>query len=265
LAANIRLIVVITVLLPATLAMAVVQIFLIHAFPAKSRRLPLLWHRMALRLIGVRVHVHGKMDDHRPLMLIANHVSWTDIMVLGSVGELCFIAKDEVKSWPGINWLPRLQRTVFVNRDRKRDAGIQADTIAERLVQGDVMVLFAEGTTGNGHRLLPFKSALFAAPQMALQQAGLEKVSVQPVAIAYNTLHGMPLGRYHQPLAAWPGDVGLMPHLLTFLRAGAFDADVAFGEAIAFTAGTKRKDIAARAFGETRVLFARMRRLYHRS
>ena len=264
-AANIRLIVVIAVLLPATLAMAVVQIFLIFAFPAKSRRLPLIWHRLALRLIGVRVHVHGRMDNHRPLMLISNHLSWSDIMVLGSVGELCFIAKDEVKSWPGINWLARLQRTVFVNRERKRDAGIQADTIAERLVQGDVMVLFAEGTTGNGHRLLPFKSALFAAPQMALQQAGLEKVSVQPVAIAYNTLHGMPLGRYHQPLAAWPGDVGLTPHLLSFLRLGAFDVDVAFGEAIAFTAGTKRKEIATRAFGETRVLFARMRRLYHRS
>jgi len=182
---------------------------------------------------------------------------------LGSVGELCFIAKDEVRTWPGINWLSRLQRTVFVNRQRRREAGAQADTIAARLLTGDAMVLFAEGTTGNGNKLLPFKSALFGAPQMALEQSGLEEIHIQPVAIAYNTLHGMPLGRYHQTYASWPGDIELVPHLKNFVLQGAFDVDVSFGDPIAFTAQSRRKEVAAQTFGEVKTRFAGLRRLYH--
>ena len=263
-AAVIRLTLIVTIVLAATFVLAPVQIVLMHAAPQLSRKIPLLWHRMVLKLLGVRVHLHGEMARRRPLMIVANHISWSDILVLGSVGELCFIAKDEVKSWPGINWLAGMQRTVFVNRERRRDAGVQADTIASRLLQGDAMVLFAEGTTGNGNRLLPFKSALFAAPQIALEQSGIDHVAIQPVAIAYNTLHGMPLGRYHQAIAAWPGDIALVPHLKRFVLEGAFDVDVAFGECIDITPETKRKELAASCYNEVRRHFSRLRRLYHR-
>lgn len=252
------------VILPMTFLLAPVQALLLAFAPQPARRLPRFWHRLFLKLIGVRVHVHGQIATERPLMLVSNHVSWSDILVLGSIADVCFIAKDEVRSWPGINWLARLQRTVFVNRERKRDAGIQADTIAERLVEGDVMVLFAEGTTGNGQKLLPFKSALFGAAQSAIAQAGLERVAIQPVAIAYNGLHGMPLGRFHQALAAWPGDLELVPHLSRFLTEGAFDVDVGFGDAISFTAATRRREIADATHANVRNMFARLRRLYHR-
>jgi 1-acyl-sn-glycerol-3-phosphate acyltransferase len=220
---------------------------------------------LVLKLIGVRVHVHGGFAKHRPLMLVSNHVSWSDIVVMGSIDELCFIAKNEVKTWPGINYLSRLQRTVFVDRERKRDAGVQADTIAARLLQGDSMVLFAEGTTGNGNSLLGFKSALFGAPQMALAQSGLDQIFIQPVAIAYNTLHGMPLGRYHQTYASWPGDIELLPHLINFVKQGAFDVDVCFGEPLTFHANTKRKEMAQQIEAVVRDDFARLRRLYHKA
>ena len=262
-AAVIRTVLILMLLLPVTLVMAVLQLIFIKASPALSRRLPVIWHKMVLRVVGVRVFKHGDLATGRPLMIVANHVSWSDILVLGSVGELCFIAKDEVRSWPGISWLSRLQRTVFVNRQRRREAGVQADTIAARLLSGDAMVLFAEGTTGNGNKLLPFKSALFGAPQMALEQSGLDEIHIQPVAIAYNTLHGMPLGRYHQTYASWPGDIELVPHLKNFVLQGAFDVDVSFGKPIAFTAETRRKQVAAQTFGEVRSRFAGLRRLYH--
>ena len=126
------------------------------------------------------------------------------------------------------------------------------------------MVLFAEGTTGNGNRLLPFKSALFAAPQIALEQSGIDRVAVQPVAIAYNTLHGMPLGRYHQTIAAWPGDIALLPHLKRFVLEGAFDVDIAFGKCIDITPETKRKELASSCYKEVRRHFSELRRLYHR-
>ncbi|MGB7286294.1 MAG: lysophospholipid acyltransferase family protein [Salaquimonas sp.] len=264
-AAKLRLIFILLILVPATLLLAPIQFIALKFFPSLARRLPIFWHRLVLRVIGVRVHIHGKIEIEKPVLLVANHVSWSDIMVLGSIQELCFIAKNEVKTWPGINWLSRLQRTVFVDRGKARDAGIQADTIAGRLIEGDTMVLFAEGTTGDGNKLLPFKSALFGAPQMALKQSGLEAIHIQPVAIAYNTLHGMPLGRYHQTYASWPGDLELMPHLLNFLRQGAFDVDVCFGESIIFDETTKRKLASEQVFQQVRRDFTRMRRLYHKA
>ena len=260
---TLKIIYVLIFLIPITLVLLPLQIILAWLLPHRSRSIPLLWHKVLLWLIGVRVFTHGRMAKERPLMLVANHVSWADIVVLGSIGQLCFIAKDDVKSIPGINWLARLQRTVFVNRTRKTDTGIQADTIASRLLSGDVMVLFAEGTTGNGDRLLPFKSALFGAPQMALQQSNLEEIAIQPVAITYNSLHGMPLGRYHQTIASWPGDILLGPHLKTFIAQGAFDVDVSFGDCLSITQTTKRKEIASKAFENTRNMFTRLRRLYH--
>lgn len=263
--AQLRLILILAILLPVTLLLAPIQWLALRLAPRLARKIPIFWHRLVLKLVGVRVHVHEAMATDKPLMLVANHVSWFDIVVLGSVGELCFIAKNEVRTWPGINHLSRLQRTVFVDRERQRDAALQADTIAARLVQGDTMVLFAEGTTGNGNSLKSFKSALFGAPQMALAQSGLDSIHIQPVAIAYNTLHGMPLGRYHQTYAAWPGDLELLPHLVSFVKQGAFDVDVSFGESLVFDANTKRKAMASQIETVVKDDFARLRRLYHQA
>jgi len=240
-----------------------IQLLLMKFARRWSRKVPVFWHRMILFMIGVRVHTHGTFDTSRPLMIVSNHVSWADILVLGSVGELCFVAKDEVGKMPGINILARLQRSVFVKRERKREVGIQSDTIAARLLTGDVMVLFPEGTTGNGNRLLPFKSALFNAPITALDQVEADEILIQPVAIAYNGLHGLPLGRYHQTLAAWPGDLELRPHLGNFFIQGAFDVDVSFGECVKINSHTNRKEIAALSFAAVRSQFSKMRRLYH--
>lgn len=221
------------------------------------------WHRFILKLIGVRVHVHGKISQTRPLMLVANHISWSDILILGSITPLCFIAKDEVKKWPGINFLSRLQRTVFINRNRRSDVANQADSIAARLVDGDVMVLFAEGTTGDGNKMMPYKSALFGAPQSALSNDSIKEIAIQPIALAYNNLHGMPLGRFHQTIASWPGDVPLVSHFIKFVKMGAFDVDVSFGKEHIFDENTKRKVIANEVFEQTRLMFAVMRRLNH--
>lgn len=246
-----------------TLIVVPFQFLLILIAPKLSRKVPMYWHRFVLFLIGVRVHVHGAICQTRPLMLVANHISWSDIVILGSITPLCFIAKDEVKKWPGINYLSRLQRTVFVNRGKRTDVANQADSIATRLLEGDAMVLFAEGTTGDGNKLLPYKSSLFGAPQSALKQEGIDAISIQPIALAYNNLHGMPLGRYHQTIAAWPGEVSLATHLIKFFKAGAFDVDVSFGDEQIFNETTKRKVIADIVFTQTRSMFAVMRRLNH--
>jgi len=203
-----------------------------------------IWHGMILKAIGVRVHVKGALARERPLLIAANHISWTDIMVLGSFADVKFIARADMEGWPLIGMLSKLQRTVFIERERKRTSGDQASEIAGRMARGDAMVLFAEGSTGDGNRVLPFKSTLFGAASMAIAEGAAEQVFIQPVAIAYTRLHGVPMGRRHRPIAAWIGDQDLMPHLKVLLAEGAVDAEVHFGDPVPFSKGSNRKETA---------------------
>lgn len=208
---------------------------------------PRHWHRMVTWVLGYRIHVAGKMSDIRPLLIASNHVSWTDIMVLGSIADVYFISKSELAGWPVIGYLSRWQRTVFVERDRKAKSGTQAGEIGQRLAQGHPMVLFAEGSTHDGNRIAPFKSSLFGAASVAISSGAAEHVYVQPVAIAYTRLQGMPMGRQHRKHAAWIGDRILVPHIKELLAEGALDVEVHFGEPIEFGKDGDRKAIAAQA------------------
>lgn len=202
------------------------------------------WHRTIVRALGFRIHTTGTLSEKRPLLVASNHVSWTDIMVLGSLVDVKFIARADMADWPLIGKLSKLQRTVFIERERKRSSGDQASEIGARLAKGDAMVLFAEGSTGDGNRLLPFKSTLFGAASMAIGEGAAREVFIQPVAIVYTRLHGAPLGRRHRPLAAWIGDQDLMPHMKDLLARGAVDVEVHFGEPVAFSARSNRKEAA---------------------
>jgi len=201
-----------------------------------------IWHRLIVRALGMHIHVKGTLSNQRPLLVASNHISWTDIMVLGSMVDVKFIARADMEGWPLIGMLSKLQRTVFIERERKRSSGDQASEIANRMAKGDAMVLFAEGSTGDGNLLLPFKSTLFGAASMALSEGAVEQVFIQPVAIVYTRLHGVPLGRRHRPIAAWIGDEDLMPHLKVLLAEGALDVEVHFGEPVPFSKGSNRKE-----------------------
>ena len=132
--------------------MVLAQLVILKTGLARPALLPRLWHRFMLKLFGFRVRVHGEMARGRPLLIVANHISWTDIMVAGSLGEVAFVAKSEVASWPAIGPLSKLSRTVFVERDRKARAGTQAGELAGRLSAREAMVLFAEGSTADDLR-----------------------------------------------------------------------------------------------------------------
>lgn len=218
------------------------------------RRIPRLWHKVACHALGIRVHVHGRLEAAKPLLLVANHVSWKDIMVLGSVADVAFIAKTEVRDWPIFGWLARLQKTIFVARDQKRHAGTQVNEIAERLAGDEIVVLFPEGTTSDGNRLLPIKSSLFGAASSAADQVPGQLVHVQPVAIAYTGIQGVAMGRYHRPVAAWPGSIALVPSLMGLMKAGAIDVDVTFGETTPFRKGDNRKALSIQTTMDLRTM-----------
>ncbi|NBN80030.1 1-acyl-sn-glycerol-3-phosphate acyltransferase [Microvirga tunisiensis] len=238
----------------ASLAMIPVQwLALRYGWPVRTR-LPLVWHRIATRLVGIRIHQRGHAAVARPLLITANHASWVDITVLGAVMPLSFIAKSEVEGWPVFGLLARLQRTVFVNRTRRSETGDVADRIAERIGVGDVMVLFAEGTSNDGNGVLPFRSALLGAATRAL--AGGRPVHVQPLSIAYTHLQGLPMDRRTRPHVAWYGDMELPGHLWAIVREGALDVTLTWGEPVVVDAGTDRKELTLRLQREVALMTA---------
>lgn len=217
-------------------------------FGLKRRKtFPNRYHRFVARLFGIRLRVIGTPVQDQGVLMVANHTSWLDIVVFSAAARLSFVAKAEVATWPFFSTLARLQETVFVERTRRAQTGQARDQIRERLLAGDALVLFPEGTSSDGNRVLPFKSALMGAVEATVgaDSKGQPKhVLVQPVSTAYVGLHGMPMGRENRPLFAWYGDMELVPHLWECLLTGPVDVVVEFHRPISIDTVGNRKQLA---------------------
>ena len=223
-----------------TLPLMPAQALLLLLGSPRAERLPLAYHRLASRILGFDTTVIGTPSPARPTLFVANHTSYVDIEILGGVIDASFVAKSEVKRWPLFGWLARLQRTVFVDR-RAHTTHRQRDAIVERLKEGGRLILFPEGTSDDGTRVLPFKSALFAAVHGAHFE---HPVTVQPVSIAYVTLDGMPIGRFYRPYFAWYGDMDMANHLWEMVGLGRVGVTVAFHPPVSVQAFPTRKALA---------------------
>lgn len=220
-------------------------------FKLKRRKtFPQRYSRFLCRLFGLNVTVIGTPVQDSGVLIVANHTSYLDIVALGGTARVSFVAKSEVNSWPFFGLMARLYETVFVERSRRSQAGVSRDQLRERLQAGDALVLFPEGTSNDGNRVLPFKSALMGAVESVVgtDEAGkVAHVPVQPVSLTYVGLHGMPMGRENRPFFAWYGDMELIPHLWEAVTTGPVDVIVEFHEPMTVDAMGGRKPLAARA------------------
>jgi 1-acyl-sn-glycerol-3-phosphate acyltransferase len=194
-------------------SMAVQFICLLLPGPAKVVHARFYW-AVVTRLLGVRVRVIGTpvyRETARPVVFVSNHSSWLDIPVLGGCLNACFVSKDEVGAWPFVGTVARLGRTVFISRQRHATRR-ERDVMRQRLVQGDNLVLFPEGTTSDGSRVLPFRSSFFAISE------GEDPPLIQPVSVVYDRLDGLPTGRASRPVFAWYGDMELSTHFWRFAQ-----------------------------------------------
>lgn len=240
-----RLLVVVPALALFTLVLIPVQWLAVRFNWPLRRSLPVFYHRTICRILGFRVHVVGERMKQHPLMIVSNHVSWADISVITSVAPVVFIAKSEVARWPVFGLLAKLQRSVFVDRSRRHKTGDVNAQIAQRLAEGDPVVLFGEGTSNDGNRVLPFRTALIGAARDALAEAEhTGRVWIQPLSVAYTGLLGVPLGRKHRPRIAWYGDMDMLPHLAAMLRTGAVDVTLTWGTPVPYDEASDRKQIA---------------------
>jgi len=195
-------------------------------------------------ILGIRIQVVGKPMTEHPVLMVSNHQSWADILVLGSIAPVAFVAKREVRNWPLIGVTAELQRTVFVDRSRRHQTGAAIADMVNRLAARIPVVLFAEGTSSDGNRVLPFRSALVGALRDACAHAEVgDRVMIQPVSICYTRVQGLPMGRQHRPVVAWYGDLDLTPHLRHFIARGAIDVVLTFGEPTPADGKADRKNV----------------------
>jgi lyso-ornithine lipid O-acyltransferase len=243
-----RLVVIAAVLLLVALPLLPVQ-WLAVRFNWKMRRhLPVWFHRFALKVMDIRVHVKGELSAERPVLVLSNHVSWIDIIALSTVMTTSFVAKSEVATWPIFGTLARLQRSVFVDRQKRGETGRVNAEIAARLAEGDPIVLFAESTTSDGNRILPFRSALVGAAHQALTAGAADDcVWLQPVALSYHGADGLPTGRSGRVRIGWYGDMDMLPHLAGILRGGPLDITISFAPPIACRTDSDRKALTLQA------------------
>ncbi|WP_316978113.1 lysophospholipid acyltransferase family protein [Shumkonia mesophila] len=197
-----------------------------------------LWFKGACRLTALDVRVTGTPWRDGPVLMVANHVSYLDVPVLGSLLDVVFVAKEDVAAWPLFGFLARLVRTAFISR-RPAEARRQARCLGERLRRGETLLAFPEGTSTAGFAVRPFKTALFAVAEDG------PALWVQPVSIAYpRAAAGKALTHGLENLYAWYGEMTLLPHLFTVFGLKGAEVEVIFHEPVAASAFADRKDLA---------------------
>lgn len=190
------------------------------------------WNRHLLHLLGVRVRASGIPNDGATLF-VANHVSWLDIPAIISVRPMRFVSKSDVRGWPVIGWLVACGGTLFIERRSRRDAQRVVHQLAQALRDGDQIAMFPEGTTSDGHDLLPFHANL-------LQAAIAAQVPVQAIALRFSDANGR-----ISSAAAYIGEMTLMQSLWAVASATALTVHVVVLPPVA-SLGLERRPLAER-------------------
>lgn len=190
---------------------------------------------------GIRITIHGLPDARKPVLYVCNHVSYLDIIVIASVLPATFVSKADVVDWPLIGLMARLNDTILIDR-KARGARAQCATLRRHLQSGHSLILFPEGTSGDGNRMLPFRSSLFDVAAATHDNA---PIWVQPMSLAYTRLNGCPVARWQRPYFAWYGDMPLAGHLWRVLGLGRTGVDLIFHAPVRLADFPSRKALAS--------------------
>ncbi len=246
--------------LPAILILIICQVVALK-FGAKNWNFfPILAHRALGFALGLKVKQIGKPASDKPTLLVSNHISWLDIPAIGGLVPLSFVAKAEVGRWPVVGFLANLQKTIYVDRQKRTDTGRVAEEMGERMSDGRAVVLFAEGTSDIGLHVLPFRSALVGATQAAMKNDNLTEMYIQPMAIAYTHLNGLPISSAERSKIAWVGDMGIEDNIGDILSSGTKSISVMFGEPILVKKGDDRKLVTKQAEEAVREMLVALNR-----
>jgi lyso-ornithine lipid O-acyltransferase len=220
-----------------------------------SRDIPPFFARTICGLLGLRVRFEGEDLGPKPRMIVANHVSWSDILALASRETPCFVAKSEVATWPLLGAFARVQDTIFVRRESRTEVPRVNAAMAEKMVAGEDVLLFGEGTSTDGSGVQNFKPSHFGAAREVFRLfPDIAAVTVQPAAITYTHARGKPLDAASRRALAWFGDADLAPHIWLLLKSAPVDCVISFGAPLSFVTESDRKAVAMETEQRVRAL-----------
>ncbi len=192
--------------------------FLVRLFSHyHAERIPMIFHRVCARILGLHIVIQGRCTEHRPTLFVSNHVSYLDVFILGSNMPGCFIAKSEVAHWPILGQLARIQNTLFFERKGSR-AHSQISIMSNHLSRNGNLILFPEGTSTEGTYVEPFKSSLFHAAEVS------ENTLIQPVTLGYTKYRNKPMDKEIRDYFAWYATMPFASHF--FKMAGMHSVEI---------------------------------------
>jgi 1-acyl-sn-glycerol-3-phosphate acyltransferase len=193
------------------------------------------------KCIGHQLIIKGELSRATPTLFVSNHSSYVDILVLGTFIPARFVAKKEVAKWPIMGWLATKQGTIYIDRSRNAIAD-GTETLIDYLDRGESLILFPEGTTSDGCRILPFGSSFF---DVAMKK----NVVVQPITVTYAGWDGLPMPRYMRKFCGWfSPDIDMVSHLWSIAQWGTVQVVVDLHSPMNPKAFLSRKELSQASF-----------------
>ena len=205
--------------------------------------IPLQYHeKLTCFIFNIQIDITGDISTDRQTIFVANHLSYADIIALGSFMKASFIAKADVRQWPLFGILAKLSKTVFV--ERTRDAAPKAIASLKQAIEENLsLIIFPEGTSTKGIEVYPFKSSLF---ELFLNKKIKQNLIIQPVTLKLIGVNGHTIRtEADHDLYAWYGDMTLLPHLWALGKSKGAHLEIIFHPIRAAANYDNRKTFAA--------------------
>ncbi len=203
---------------------------------------PLYFYQMIKIVTGININFNKiKLNkNNMGVLYIANHVSWFDIICLGTLLNARFIAKKEVSQMGIFGFLAMLSNTFFIDNENKNKILEYNHLIQKKLKAGENFIIFPEGTTSDGNGIKNFKSSML---ECAFDNNN--EINIQPISICYSKLNNIPMGIYLRRNIAWVGDTSMVAAMANFLRSGRITVDIIFHDLMSVNSFKNRKELAA--------------------
>ena len=206
--------------------------------------IPLIFHKTILKVLGIKLKLLGEKSNIRPLVLVGNHTSYLDIIILGSIMPISFIAKEEISNWFLFGFLAKMQNTIFIKRKNYKTLE-SLKNINKTLDANSVIVLFPEGTTNAGKKILNFKSSFFNLFE------NNNTLRLQNFSLCYTHINDMPIDNRTRPQISWYGDMDIISHLSNLLKFSCLNATIVFHPILSIK-GVDRKTISVASFKQVK-------------
>lgn len=207
-----------------------------------------LFLKIISSVIGIKIrsiNLRNENNNKYGVLYVSNHVSWMDILCLGSLLDAQFIAKKEVAEMGLFGFLAKLNHTFFIDNTNQRKSFSYNEIIQAKLLKKQNLILFPEGTTSDGNSVRSFKSSFFESTNLPKYYPEKENdfIDVCPISLCYKDKNNLPMGIFYRRYVAWQGDYPLLRLMKIFLLSGPVSIDIIIHKSVDLSSFKNRKEL----------------------